>query len=372
MTVETVHSKELLECILESIGLGVIVTDKSGRFSLVNSAARTSLGMDGIDSTAAEWCRTYGLFQADGQTPLPDEENPLLIALGGASVDKLAVFVRNDKLATGAWCRVNARPLLSDREEQVGAVIVIEDFTEQKILADELSRSNRDLQQFAYVAAHDLQEPLRSITGFAELLQQRLGSAVDEKSADYLSRVVASAKRMQVLIRALLLFARVETRAKSAEALDCNDVVQDAIADLSSTIRKSGATIEVEQLPRIVGDASQLAQLFRNLIENAMKYRSEETPHVKISADIDGAFHRFKVSDNGIGIDMQYADRIFILFQRLHTRETYEGVGVGLSICKKIVERHGGRIWVESSPNQGSTFFFTIPRRPGEIKHAKE
>jgi signal transduction histidine kinase len=372
MTVETAHSKELLECILESIGLGVIVTDKSGRFSLVNSAARADLGMDGTDSTAAEWCRTYGLYQADAQTPLSDEENPLLLALAGASVDKLTIFVRNQKLPTGAWCRVNARPLLSEPGEQVGAVIVIEDFTEQKILSDELSRSNRDLQQFAYVAAHDLQEPLRSITGFAELLQQRLGSAIDEKSADYLSRVVASAKRMQVLIRALLLFARVETRAKTVEALDCSEVVQDAIADLTATIRKNGATIEVEQMPRIVGDASQLAQLFRNLIENAIKYHSEETPHIRISADIEGPFHLFKVSDNGIGIDMQYADRIFVLFQRLHSREAYEGVGVGLSICKKIVERHGGRIWVESNPTRGSTFLFTIPRRPGETISAQD
>ena len=226
---------------------------------------------------------------------------------------------------------------------------------------EDLARSNRDLEQFAYVASHDLQEPLRAVAGFVALLQQRYQGKLDEKADGYISLAVDGAARMQTLIGDLLSYSRVGTKGKAMEPTDTRRSLQDALTNLHTSIGESGAVIQVDPLPTVQADAIQLTQLYQNLIANAVKFRSDRPPEIQIGARREQEAWRFWVRDNGIGIEPQYAERIFMIFQRLHTRKTYPGTGIGLAICKRIVERHGGSIWVESQPGQGSTFYFTLP-----------
>ena len=226
---------------------------------------------------------------------------------------------------------------------------------------EELARSNRDLEQFAYVASHDLQEPLRAVAGFVELLKRNLQSSLDAKTTEYMNFTVDGAVRMQSLISGLLEYSRIGTRGKEPQQTDAGAALEQAIANLQTSIKESGAEIASDSLPAVYFDGVQLSQLFQNLIGNAIKFRAERAPRIHISAaHLDDSW-RFAVADNGIGLDPQYAERIFLIFQRLHSREKYSGTGIGLSICKKIVERHNGKIWVESKSGNGSTFYFTVP-----------
>jgi light-regulated signal transduction histidine kinase (bacteriophytochrome) len=234
---------------------------------------------------------------------------------------------------------------------------------ELRTLTDELKRSNTDLQQFAYAASHDLQEPLRVVAGFVKLLEKRYKDSLDEKANEYIDFTVDGVKRMQMLIRDLLEFSRVGVKGKISKPANCSVALEEALYNLHSSIDENNVEVTYDLLPTVMGDSSQLSRLFQNLIGNAIKFRGEEKPKIHISAEQKGKEWIFSVRDNGVGIDPKYFNRIFVIFQRLHTREEYEGTGIGLAICKKIVERHGGRIWVESGVGKGSTFFFTMPIR---------
>jgi len=226
----------------------------------------------------------------------------------------------------------------------------------------ELARSNTDLQQFAYVASHDLQEPLRAVSSFSQLLARRYQGKLDSDADDFITFIVEGATRMQTLINDLLAFSRIGTRGKPFALVECENVLQAAKENLDVAIAESGATITHDPLPALVADATQLTQLFQNLLGNAIKFRRPgEAPRIHVSSKRQDGGWRLSVQDNGLGIDPQYFDRIFIIFQRLHGRDKYAGTGIGLAICKKIVERHGGRIWVESERGEGSTFYFVIP-----------
>ncbi len=226
---------------------------------------------------------------------------------------------------------------------------------------DELTSVNKDLEQFAYIASHDLQEPLRAVSGFVTLLQQRYQSKLDEKADSYISSAVEGASRMQALINGLLEYSRVGTKGNVPAPANADDALKEALANLQALIQESGAVITSDPLPKVRADAIQLAHVFQNLIANAIKFRSEETPQIHVGSRRQDGSRLFWVRDNGIGIDPQYNERIFMIFQRLHTRSKYPGTGIGLAICKRIVERHGGNIWVESQPGKGSTFYFTLP-----------
>lgn len=249
---------------------------------------------------------------------------------------------------------------------------------EVELRAKELERSNAELQQFAYIASHDLQEPLRTISSFTELLVQDYGDRLDGEAEEYVEFIVDGALRMQQLIKDLLAYSRVDSKGKAFAPTDCEKVISRVTDNLQFAIAQSEATVTHEPLPKIFADESQVQQLFQNLISNALKFRGEKPPQVHISAvpqapDVAGeeaiqapsddnpAFWKFCVSDNGIGIEPDYREQIFEIFQRLHSRRIYAGTGIGLAICRKIIQRHNGHIWVEDSPQKGAAFYFTLP-----------
>jgi len=256
-------------------------------------------------------------------------------------------------------------PLLGDQ-----IVVIIRNITEQKEAerklaekAQELVRSNAELQHFAYVASHDLQEPLRTVQSYLQLLERRYKDKLDSDANDFINYAVEGAKRMRELIEDLLSYARVTAQMKPIEPVDLMAAVDQVIGNLSGVIQESGVKITRDDLPTVMADRRQIAQLYQNLISNALKFRREEPPRVHLSARQNDDEWSLSVKDNGIGIDPRYVEKIFVIFQRLHSREEYVGTGIGLAICNKIVERHGGRIWVESQLDMGSTFFFTLPRK---------
>ncbi|HWA86446.1 MAG TPA: ATP-binding protein [Opitutus sp.] len=253
-----------------------------------------------------------------------------------------------------------------DAEEQLVAErnllrVTIE---EARKTAAELARSNAELEQFAYVASHDLQEPLRAVASCVQLLKKRYEGKLDARADEFVAHAVDGTKRMQALITDLLAYSRVGTHAHAFETVEGDAVLDEALANLTIAVAESGAVLKREPLPTVTADGSQFVQVFQNLISNAIKFRGDHPPEIAIAARAGEGEWIFSVADNGIGIEPQYFERVFRVFQRLHTRARYPGTGIGLAICKKIVERHGGRIWIESEPNRGARFFFTLPHHP--------
>lgn len=257
---------------------------------------------------------------------------------------------------------------LETEEEGLLISAAIRDVTQRKwaqdqlrAYAEELQRSNLELQQFAYVASHDLQEPLRAISTFCEMLAKRYRGQLDAQADQWIGFVVDGARRMQALVQDLLAYSRLETRARPPEPVALDNIFHRAVENVRALAEETGASITAEALPTVCGDPSQLVQLLQNLIGNALKFRGGEPPRVHVSAARREENWVVSVSDNGIGIDPKYYERIFELFKRLHNADRYPGTGIGLSVCRKVVHRHGGRIWVESEPGRGSTFYFTLP-----------
>jgi PAS domain S-box-containing protein len=275
-----------------------------------------------------------------------------------------ADFVAKDGSAT-PYFFTGQRVFFDDRLCLIGMGI---DITERTLVEDalrqrtqELARSNADLEQFAYVASHDLQQPLRAVASYTQLLARRYQHQLDGDAQRFIERTIAAVARMQALIRDLLAYSRVGTRGLAFGPTDCEVVLRDVLDDLQAAIAETDAVVTHDVLPVVPADASQLRQLLQNVIGNAIKFRGSAPPRVHVAARPEDGCWRFSVRDNGIGIEPEYADRIFVIFQRLHSRRTYPGTGVGLAICKKIVERHGGRVWVESQPAQGATVYFELP-----------
>jgi signal transduction histidine kinase len=258
--------------------------------------------------------------------------------------------------------RLNAE--LEERVCQRTAELEREVLQRQRALA-ELTRSNQDLEQFAYVASHDLQEPLRKVHVYLQLLERRCGDALDAEARRFLGFAVEAAGRMQTLVHDLLAYSRVGSRGKPFGPIDTAAAFDEAAANLETVIREAGGTVTRGPLPSVRGDTTQLVQLFQNLLANALKFRGGRAPVVHAAAEPAEGGWRFAVRDNGIGIDPRYSHRLFVLFQRLCSRSEYPGTGIGLAICKKIVERHGGRIGLQSEPGKGSTFWFTLPASGG-------
>jgi PAS domain S-box-containing protein len=307
-----------------------------------------------------------------------DAEQPLLDRLLSGEIPNYQLekrFLRGD--GKTVWVMYNASTVHDSSGRLLYGIAQVQDITRRKETEDrlarvaaelerratELERSNADLQEFAYVASHDLSEPLRMVSSYTQLLARRYGDQLDSDAHEFIGFAVDGVNRMQRLIDDLLAYSRAGTQEYRIGPVDCEDLVRDTLAGMQTTISEAGATVIVEDLPTVRGDEGQLRQLFQNLIGNGIKFRADDPPQVRVSAEREGSAWRFGVEDNGIGIDPRHAERIFSVFKRLHTREKYPGSGVGLSICKRIVERHQGRIWVEQSVLGGSRFCFTIPDR---------
>ncbi|MEG3858999.1 PAS domain S-box protein [Microcoleus sp. herbarium12] len=266
------------------------------------------------------------------------------------------------------WTYLSTSPVFDDLGNMLSCCALVYNITDRKAaeqqmlqLTEDLKRSNEELEQFAYVASHDLQEPLRAVTSYTQLLAQRYQENLDERADKYINYIVDGATRMQQLINDLLVYSRLGTRGKEFEQAQCKAVVEQTMCNLQIAIAETKAVITYEEMPAVMADESQLVQLFQNLLANGIKFCRQDIPLIHIAASRQESEWLFSVSDNGIGIDPEYADRIFIIFQRLHSRREYSGTGIGLAMCKRIVERHGGRIWVESQEGKGATFYFTIP-----------
>ncbi len=232
---------------------------------------------------------------------------------------------------------------------------------ELKHYAVQLRRSNNDLEQFAYVASHDLKEPLRMVTNYVALLAEEYKNKLDGEANEFIHHAVDGAMRMSALIDGLLAYSRAGNKGAAYSMVDFNEIFRVVTANLQSSIEESGASVTSGNLPTIMADRIQMMQLFQNLLGNALKFRGDKIPRIHVSAENVNEEWRFSVSDNGIGIEEKYRERIFIIFQRLHHRDKYPGTGIGLAICQKSVQQHRGRIWVDSKPGEGATFFFTLP-----------
>jgi PAS domain S-box-containing protein len=273
-----------------------------------------------------------------------------------------------------AWILNRAFPVRDESGKVVLYTAVAKDITQRKQLeqslrvhGEKLARSNEELERFAYVASHDLQEPLRMVASFTQLLSKRYSGRLDETADRYINFAVDGARRMQQSIAGLLSYSRVNSQELTLSRIDCEAAVQEAVRNLQAAIEGSNASVDWDPLPVLSVDQGQFTQLFQNLLGNSIKFtKKEQAPRIHISAADSGAEWLFSVQDNGIGIEPQHAERVFQVFQRLHTKEEFPGAGIGLAVCKTVVERHGGRIWMESEPGVGSTFRFTVPKNPKE------
>jgi PAS domain S-box-containing protein len=363
--------KLMLQSVLDSIEEGLVATDDQGKFILWNPAAEKIVGMGPAEMSPEHWNTHYGVYLPDTLTPFPPEQNPLLRAIRG-EMGSAEMFLKNRNLDGGVRIEINGSPLKDKDGKLCGGVVAFRDITERKRSEQEreryvreLQRSNAELEQFAYVASHDLQEPLRMVASYTEILGERYRGKLDADADRYIGYAVDGAQRMQRLILDLLAYARVSSQAKPLAPTDSGNALAAVLAGMRGAISDSHAQIIYADLPIIMADQGQLEQVFQNLINNAIKFRGKRAPRVEISAQLKGDDWTFSVKDSGIGMDMESAGRIFEMFQRLHTREEYEGTGIGLAIAKRIVERHGGRIWCESAPDMGSTFCFTMPAVAG-------
>ncbi|EFO82113.1 sensory transduction histidine kinase [Oscillochloris trichoides DG-6] len=351
--------------LFDAMPLGITVSDHTGQIVESNAMAERLLGIgkeehhhrqiDGV-----EW----RIVRPDGSTMPPEEFASVRALKEHRLIENVEMgIVTPDGITT--WINVTAAPLPL---EDYGVVIAYNDISSRMAAEQalhqtmkELTRSNADLEQFAYVASHDLQEPLRGVIGMLQLLHERYQGRLDSRADQYIALAIDSANRMQALINDLLLFSRVERRNQIFTQMDAAAALEHAMANLQVVIQESGAEITYDPLPQIYADSTQITQLFQNLLSNAIKFRDEAPPRIHISAQRRSNAWVFAVRDNGIGIAPDHVERIFIIFQRLHPRQAYPGTGIGLAICKKIVERHGGQIWVNSHLGHGATFFFTIP-----------
>lgn len=369
----------ILNAVLQSISDGVIVADDGGRFIIWNPAAARIMGRGPEPVPVDEWSKTYGVFLSDGQTVHPADQLPLARAMRGESVDNAILSIKRPDTGEIRWLRVGARPLRDGADAIIGGTVIVSDVTDQW-KADELlqqnndllerrvvqrtldlTRSNQELEQFAYVASHDLQQPLRMVTSYVQLLEKHYKDKLDPEALEYIAFAVDGTLRMKRLINDLLAYSRVGRVNERRTKVNLAEVVSNARKNLEVNIRDRQTLIIQGDLPVVWGDEGELTQLFQNILDNAVKYHADRTPEIRIQAERREADWLFSIRDNGIGIDPQYADRILLIFQRLHGKERFPGTGIGLAICKKVVEHHGGRIWFESKIGEGTTFYFTIP-----------
>ncbi|MGA2141806.1 MAG: PAS domain S-box protein [Brevinematales bacterium] len=342
--------RTLFEAMTEGFSLDEIIFDENGkpcdfRYLMVNPAFEYQTGFK-ADNIAG---RT--VLELDPEAGPAWFEKFGRVAISGEPAEFEEVFG-----PLGRWFHINVFPAGGNK-----FAAIYTNITQRKLFEDEIKRSNRDLEQFAYVASHDLQEPLRMVSSYTQLLSGHYRGKLDPEADEYMRFIIDGAKHMQGLINDLLAYARVNPHSMSITRVDSARIMEKVKTNCSVILEETGCNIEFENMPVVSYDPTQLYQLFQNFLSNALKFHGKEKPRVRFSAVHKNSEWVFSITDNGIGIDPKFFDKIFVIFKRLHTREEYDGTGIGLAICKKIIEGHGGRIWVESSAGKGSTFYFTIP-----------
>ena len=348
---------QIFEKVLRGNVEAIVITDSHGDIEWVNNTFSTLTGYAKADILE----KNLGFLFVSGQYETMCQK------LNEANHHEVETWIRH-KDGSKFPAEATLSAVRSDADMITHHVLEFSDITEflhARIelirRTEELSRSNKELEQFAYVASHDLQEPLRMVASYTQLIAQRYRGKLDTDADEFINYAVDGAIRMQAIINDLLMLSRVSTRSTAFSKVDAKAALDKALANLRLVIEETGATIICDSLPTLNADGSQLAQLFQNLIGNAIKFCGSNSPRVEIGAEQQDGEWVFHVRDNGIGIAPEYFERIFLMFQRLHTKKEYPGTGIGLTICKKIVERHGGRIWIESEQGKGTTFYFTIP-----------
>jgi PAS domain S-box-containing protein len=347
---------------LDSVVDAVVTADPAGRVIYLNQAGRKMLGWRPAEVIGRDIVEVVSpqIFGTDDAARVKAQ------AVDGRT--RTGEFIVQNRDGRSIPVFASKAPVFDAQGNLTAIVCALRDISERKQAEDDLKayaanlkRSNEDLERFAYVASHDLQEPLRMVILFSQLLEQKYKERLDTDADEYIQYIVDGGKRMRDLVNDLLDYARVTSKGNAFEPTDMNEVVQEALRNLAVSIQESSATVDSGVLPTVMADRPQMILVLQNLLSNAIKFRKGPGPGILIGAELQGRKWVFAVRDDGIGIDPEFHDRIFEIFQRLHARTEYTGTGVGLTICKRIIERHGGRIWVESEPGKGSTFFFTIP-----------
>ncbi|MGA8271682.1 MAG: ATP-binding protein [Candidatus Sulfotelmatobacter sp.] len=367
-----------LHSILDSIGDGLVAADAQGRFLLWNPAADRILRKTKQDIPPEEWSQHYHIYQADGVTPFPAEELPLARALHGQPASA-EMFIRHDNLGKGAWIDVEASPLRDEDGAVCGGVVAFRDITD-RLLADreirrlnvdlekrviertaQLEAVNRELESFTYSVSHDLRAPLRHIAGFAEILSEDYGAGLPPEAQGHLARISEGVRNLGRLTDELLKLAQMERHTLRRTPVSLNALVEEIIVILEPETQGRKVQWKISQLAEMECDPVLAKQIFQNLISNALKYsRKREQAVIEIGRTVHQDRSVIFVRDNGAGFDMKYADKLFGAFQRLHSKEDFEGVGIGLATVLRIVRKHGGEIWAEAAPDQGATFYFTL------------
>jgi PAS domain S-box-containing protein len=367
------NERARLQTILATLPVGIYIVDADGTVLMANS--RTEEIWRDIPEERSEITQDHGLFpirSLDRGGELGREDQPITrILRRGETITGEQYGMRRWGGSMGT-VMISGAPIRNSEDGIIGGVMVVQDVTELKSIeeelahrAEELARSNAELQQYAYIASHDLREPLRMISSYLGLLERKYkGRELDDKAEEYIHYALEGSIRMQQMINDLLTFSRIDTAGKPFDTTDMNAVMKGVVHNLAVSIAESGATVSYGGLPTIRADRSQMDQLMQNLVDNAIKYRGSDPPKVEVSATNKGGRWLFSVRDNGVGVPPNLSERIFQMFQRGYTQEERPGTGIGLAIAKKIVERHGGRIWVESEEGQGATFMFLLPERP--------
>lgn len=355
--------KEELQTIIDSTRTWIFYKDKENHYLQVNRAYTEILG---LSKEELEGVSLFDIFERE-QAETYWKSDKQVIKSGKPKFDIIEPMLYKNKVR---WVQTDKIPYYDELNNIIGIIGFADDITERKQhekqlkqSMDKLKRSNEELEQFAYVASHDLQEPLRMVGSFTQLLERRYKGKLDKDADDYIGFIVDGANRMKDLIDDLLAFSRLNTTAKEYKLIDLEKALNDVLLDIQTSVEENNVTITHDVLPTIKCDPSQIGQLFQNLIANAIKFQDEESPIIHISVEESVKEWLFGVSDNGIGIAPEHHKKIFNVFNRLHTRAEYEGTGIGLAICKRIVNRHKGKIWVESELRKGSTFYFTIPKK---------